>query len=108
MRPGSCDDAVRLGRRVTQPCAETSEVLNRFAHRARHPRRHFDHRLKELGLDAPLFLVLLPHDLENLVDPRDELEALGVQELKLLLDPEAERWALAVTMFQGSSGRSRS
>jgi hypothetical protein len=45
-------------------------------------------------------LLLLPDRVEHLVDAGDELEALDVQELELLLDPEAEGRTLAVAMFQ--------
>jgi hypothetical protein len=47
-------------------------------------------------------LLLLPDRVEHLVDPGDELEALDVQELELLLDSQAEGWTLPVAMFQQS------
>ena len=55
-------------------------------------RRHLDHRLEQLGLDPPL----VPGRLVcHLVEAGDELEALRVEELELLLDPKAEGRALA-------------
>jgi hypothetical protein len=48
-------------------------------------------------------LLLFPDRVEHLVDPGDELEALDVQELELLLDPEAEGRSPAVRVFQRSS-----
>jgi hypothetical protein len=45
---------------------------------------------------------LLADRFQHLVDPGDELEALDVQELELLLDSQAEGRTPAVVMFQQS------
>jgi hypothetical protein len=54
-------------------------------------RRDLDHRLEQLGLDPPL----VRGRLGDLVEARDELVALLVEQLELLLDAEAEGRALA-------------
>jgi hypothetical protein len=58
-----------------------------------------DHRLQELRLHLGRLLLALEGG-QDLVDPGDELEALAVQELEFLLDPEAERRALAEVLLQ--------
>jgi hypothetical protein len=55
--------------------------------------------LEELSLD-PLFFLAPFEGQKNLVDPRDELVALPVQDLELFLDPQAERCALAEILVQ--------
>jgi hypothetical protein len=54
-------------------------------------RGHLDHRLEQLGLDP----ALVRRGLRDLVEARDELVALLVEQLELLLDAEAEPRALA-------------
>jgi hypothetical protein len=75
------------------------EVGYRLAHGSRDVGRHFDHRLEELSLD-PLVLLAPLEGQEDLVDPRDELVALPVQDLELFLDPQAEGCALAEILVQ--------
>jgi hypothetical protein len=53
-------------------------------------RGDLDHRLEQLGLDP----ALVRRRLRDLVEARDELVALLVEQLELLLDAEAERRAL--------------
>jgi hypothetical protein len=79
--------------------AEIAEILHRLLHRGDYVGGHLDDRLQELGLDAFLLLAALEGE-QDLVDPRDELVALAVQDLELLLDAEAERRALAVVLIQ--------
>jgi hypothetical protein len=50
-----------------------------------------DHRLEQLRLDPPL----VGSSLGDLVEARDELVALLVEQLELLLDAQAEGRALA-------------
>jgi hypothetical protein len=65
---------------------------------------HLDHRLEQLGLDPPL----VSRSLCDLVEAGDELVALLVEQLELLLDAQAEARALAevqvdaVTRFEDS------
>jgi hypothetical protein len=54
-------------------------------------RGNLDHRLKQFGLDP----ALVGRGLRDLVEARDELVALLVEQLEFLLDAEAERRALA-------------
>jgi hypothetical protein len=54
-------------------------------------RRHLYDRLEQLRLDPPL----VRSGLRNLVEARDELVALLVEQLELLLDAQAEGRALA-------------
>jgi hypothetical protein len=75
------------------------EIGHRLAHGARDVGRHLDHRLEELSLD-PLLLLAPLEGQKNLVDPRDELVALSVQDLELFLDPQAEGRALAEILVQ--------
>jgi hypothetical protein len=58
-------------------------------------RRHLDDRLEQLGLDAPL----VRGGFRDLVEARDELVALLVEQLELLLDAQAEGRALAEVDF---------
>jgi hypothetical protein len=61
-------------------------------------RRHLDDRLEQLGLDP----ALVRRGFGNLVEARDELVALLVEQLELLLDAEAEGRALAeVDLYAG-------
>jgi hypothetical protein len=53
--------------------------------------RDLDHRLEQLGLDPPL----VGGGLGDLVEARDELVALLVEQLELLFDAQAEGRALA-------------
>src|SRR6185312_15413726 len=101
MRARRGDDRVALGRHVAQTPAEALQLLHGLAHGRRDVGRHLDHGLEELRLDA----LLLPVALEgrkDLVDPGDELVALGVEDLELLLDTETERRALAEVLLHGS------
>ena len=91
MRPGRGDHGAALGRGVAQGGAEAAGVLDRLRDRAGHVRRNLDHGLQQLGLDPPLVRGRLGH----LVEARDELVALLVEQLELLLDPQAEGRALA-------------
>jgi hypothetical protein len=75
------------------------KVDHRLAHGSRDVGRHLDDRLEELSLD-PLLLLAPLEGQKNLVDPRDELVALSVQDLELFLDPQAEGRALAETLVQ--------
>jgi hypothetical protein len=60
--------------------------------------RDLDHRLEQLRPDP----ALVRSRLGDLVEARDELVALLVEQLELLLDPEAERRALAeVDVYAG-------
>jgi hypothetical protein len=60
--------------------------------------RHLHDRLEQLRLDAPL----VRGGLRDLVETRDELVALLVEQLELLLDAEAEARALAeVDVYAG-------
>jgi hypothetical protein len=61
------------------------EVGHRLAHGSRDVGRHLDDRLEELSLD-PLLLLAPFEGQKNLVDPRDELVALSVQDLEFFLD----------------------
>jgi hypothetical protein len=54
-------------------------------------RGHLDDRLEQLGLDPPL----VGGRLGDLVEARDELEALLAEQLELLLDAQAEGRAVA-------------
>jgi hypothetical protein len=58
-------------------------------------RRHLDDGLKQLGLDP----ALVRRRLCDLVEARDELVALLVEQLELLLDAQAEGRALAELGF---------
>jgi hypothetical protein len=60
-------------------------------------RRDLDDGLKQLGLDPALVRGRLGH----LVEPRDELVALLVEQLELLLDAQAEGRALAEVDLDG-------
>jgi hypothetical protein len=53
--------------------------------------RHLHHRLEQLRLDPPL----VRSGLGDLVEARNELVALLVEQLELLLDAQAEGRALA-------------
>jgi hypothetical protein len=75
------------------------EVGHRLAHSPRDVGRHLDDRLEKLSLDS-LFLLAPLEGQEDLVDPRDELVALPVQDLELFLDPQAEGCALAEILVQ--------
>jgi hypothetical protein len=75
------------------------EVDHRLAHGSRDVGRHLDDRLEKLGLD-PLLLLAPFEGQKNLVDPRDELVALPVQDLEFFLDPQAEGCALAEILVQ--------
>jgi len=75
------------------------QVGHRLAHGSRDVGRHLDDRLEELSLD-PLLLLAPLEGQKNLVDPRDELVALSVQDLELFLDPQAEGRALAEILVQ--------
>jgi hypothetical protein len=75
------------------------EVDHCLAHGSRDVGRHLDDRLEELSLD-PLFFLAPFEGQKNLVDPRDELVALAVQDLELFLDPQAEGCALAEILVQ--------
>jgi hypothetical protein len=59
--------------------------------------RDLDHRLEQLGLDP----ALVGGRLRNLVEARDELVALLVEQLELLLDAQAEGLALAEVDLDG-------
>jgi hypothetical protein len=61
---------------------------------------HLDHRLEQLGLDP----ALVGRRLRDLVEARDELVALLVEQLELLLDAEAERRALAEVDLDAYAG----
>jgi hypothetical protein len=61
-------------------------------------RGHLDHGLQQLGLDP----ALVRSRLGDLVETRDELVALLVEQLELLLDAQAEGRALAeVDLYAG-------
>jgi hypothetical protein len=61
--------------------------------------RDLDHRLQQLGLDP----ALVGGRLRNLVEPRDELVALLMEQLELLLDAQAEGLALAeIELYAGT------
>jgi hypothetical protein len=75
------------------------EVGHRLAHGSRDVGRHLDHRLEEFSLD-PLLLLAPLESQQNLVDPRDELVALSVQDLELFLDAQAEGRARAEILVQ--------
>jgi hypothetical protein len=61
--------------------------------------RNLDHRLQQLGLDP----ALVGSRLRNLVEARNELVALLVEQLELLLDAQAEGLALAeVELYAGT------
>jgi hypothetical protein len=79
--------------------AQVAQVLHRLVHSRDDARRDLDDRLQELGLDPFLLLAALEGE-EDLVDPRDELIALAVEDLELLLDAETERRALTVVLIQ--------
>jgi hypothetical protein len=59
--------------------------------------RHLDDGLEELGLDP----ALVRRRLGDLVETRDELIALLVEQLELLLDAQAEGRALAEVDLDG-------
>jgi hypothetical protein len=63
-------------------------------------RGDLDHRLEQLRLDPPL----VGRRLRDLVEARDELVALLVEQLELLLDAEAERRALAEVDLDAYAG----
>jgi hypothetical protein len=79
------------------------QILERLLHGRADVRRHLDDRLEQLGLDALLLLAALEGE-EDLVDPRDELVALAIEDLELLLDAEAERRALPEVDFDAYAG----
>jgi hypothetical protein len=66
--------------------AQAAQILHRLPHGCRDVGRDLDHRLEELRLDPFLLAVALEGG-QDLVDPGDELVALGVEDLELLLDP---------------------
>jgi hypothetical protein len=76
---------------VAQGGAQAARVLDRLLDRPGDVRRHLDHGLQQLRLDPPL----VRRRLGDLVETRDELVALLVEELELLLDAQAEGRALA-------------
>jgi len=84
---------------VAQAPTQVVQVGHRLAHGSRDVGRHLDDRLEELSLD-PLLLLAPLEGQKNLVDPRDELVALSVQDLELFLDPQAEGRALAEILVQ--------
>jgi hypothetical protein len=59
--------------------------------------RDLDHRLQELGLDP----ALVRGRLGDLVEARDELVALLVEQLEFLFDAQAEGRALAEVDLDG-------
>ena len=91
------DQRPALGGRVAEPGAKLARLLDRLGRVAADARRHLEHRLEELRLDP-----LVPGRLGHLVEARDELVALGREELELLLDPDAEgRAAPEVRVHRG-------
>ena len=88
VRAGGGDERPLLGSGVAEPRAELSSLVERLADAAADGGRNLEHGLEELGLD-PLVACLLG----DLVEPGDELVALGREELELLLDADAERRA---------------
>ena len=91
MRAGAGDHRSALGRRVAQRRPEPARVLDCLRDRARHVRGDLDHRLEQLGLDP----ALVRGGFRDLVEARDELVALLVEQLELLLDAQAEGRAFA-------------
>jgi hypothetical protein len=95
------DESIGVPGDVPQVEPKVAQVLHGLPHRAGHVGRHLDDGLKQFRLDALLLLAALEGE-QDLVDPRDELVALAVQDLELLLDAEAERRALAEVLLHAN------
>src|SRR5215216_697912 len=98
MRPGSGDERVGVLRHVAEVPPEVVEVIHCLLHSGGDLRRDLDHRLEKLRLDALLLLPALEGE-QDLIDPRDELVTLAVQDLELLFDAETEGSALAEVLL---------
>src|SRR5919199_5372232 len=91
------DQRAALGGGVAEPGTELARLLDRLRHVPADARRDLEHRLEQLGLD-PLVAGRLGH----LVEARDELVALGREELELLFDADAERAAAPKAHLHGA------
>jgi hypothetical protein len=91
MSAGRGDHGAALGGRVSERRTQAARVLDRLGDRAGDMRRDLDDRLEELGLDP----TLVRRRFRDLVEAGDELVALLVEQLELLLDAQAEGRALA-------------
>ena len=99
--PGRGDQSVGLRGDVPEVQPEVVEVGHRLPHGAEPRRGHLDDGLEKFSLDALLLLAALEGE-QDLVDPRDELVALAVQDLELLLDAQAEGRALAEVLLHAN------
>jgi hypothetical protein len=97
MRAGTGDHGASLRSSVSKRGAQTARILDRLGDGAGDVRCHLDHRLQELSLDPPLVRRRFGH----LVETRDELVALLVEQLELLLDAQAEGRALPEVDLDG-------
>jgi chemotaxis regulatin CheY-phosphate phosphatase CheZ len=97
MRARAGDHGTALGRCIPQRRTQAAGILDRLCDRAGYVCRHLDDRLQQLGLDPALVRSRFGH----LVEARDELVALLVEQLELLLDAQAEGRALAEVDLDG-------
>ena len=91
VRAGRGDQGVPLPRRIAQPRAERTRLVDRRGGARVDVRRDLDRRLEELRLDP----LVRARGLGHLVEARDELVAVRGEQHELLLDSEAERVAVA-------------
>ena len=94
MRPGRAEAAALLARDVRDVAAQLRQRAHHVRGRPADRRRHLEHRLHQLGVEARLVLAVLDGG-EHGVDVLHEIPRLGVEQHVLLLDAERVRIALA-------------
>ena len=94
MRAGRAEAAALGARDLRDVPAQLRERLHDVAGGAADRRRHLEHRLHQLRVDAFLVLAVLDGR-EHRVDVLHEVPGLGIEEHVLLLDAERVRVALA-------------
>src|SRR5919197_1569212 len=100
MGAGRRKQDVSFGGGVRKQASNRAHLRERGADVLVHARRRFEHGGHELLPDP-----LVACGLRDLVETRNELEALRRDELELLLDAEAEQRALAEGVLYGGSVR---
>ena len=94
MRAGAAEAASLGARDLGDVAAQLRERAHDVAGGPAHRRRHLEHRLHQLGVDAVLVLAVRDGG-EHRVDVLHEIPRLRVEQLVLLLDAERVRVALA-------------
>jgi hypothetical protein len=89
-------------RRLADAATQVLELTGGLAHVATHLRRDLEHGLHQLGLHVALGLVR--HRLDHLLDRRDQLHRLGVDDHQLLLDAERVQGPCEVMFHAIASG----